>query len=70
MQNASRSGIGKSYEVLDAHFFKNESKLKTVRKRCGLTQAALANKSGVSLNTIHAYERKSKDLNKPQLRLV
>lgn len=62
--------IQKSYEVLDAHFLKSESKLKTVRKHCGLTQEALANESGVSLNTIRAYERKSKDLNKAQFDIV
>ncbi|MBS5149681.1 MAG: helix-turn-helix transcriptional regulator [Butyricicoccus pullicaecorum] len=62
--------IGKSYEVLDAHFSKSESKLKIARKRCGLTQEALANESGVSLNTIRAYERKSKDLNKAQFDIV
>lgn len=62
--------IQKSYEVLDAHFSKSESKLKTARKYCGLTQVALANKSGVSLNTIRAYERKSKDLNKAQFDIV
>lgn len=62
--------IQKSYEVMDAHFAICESKLKTVRKQCGLTQAALAEKSGVSLNTIRAYERKSKDLNKAQLDII
>lgn len=62
--------IQKSYEVLDAHSFKSESRLKTARKHCGLTQEALANKSGVSLNTIRAYERKSKDLNKAQFDIV
>lgn len=62
--------IQKSYEVLDAHFSKGESKLKTARKHCGLTQEALANESGVSLNTIRAYERKSKDLNKAQFDIV
>lgn len=62
--------IQKSYEVLDAHFSKSESKLKTARKHCGLTQEALANESGVSLNTIRAYERKSKDLNKAQFDIV
>lgn len=56
--------IQKSYEILDLHFSKSESKLKTARKHCGLTQEALANESGISLNTIRAYERKSKDLNK------
>ncbi len=58
--------IQKSYEVMDAHFTNSESKLKTARKHCGFTQEALANKSGVPLNTIRAYERKSKDLNKTQ----
>lgn len=62
--------IQKSYEVLDAHFSKNESKLKTARKHCGLTQESLANESGVSLNTIRAYERKSKDLNKAKFDIV
>lgn len=62
--------IQKSYEVLDAHFAKSESKLKIARKHCGLTQEALANTSGVSLNTIRAYERKSKDLNKAQFDIV
>lgn len=62
--------IQKSYEVMDAHFANSESKLKTARKRCGLTQEALANESGVSINTIRAYERKSKDLNKAQIDIV
>ena len=62
--------VQKSYEVMDAHFSSGESKLKTVRKHCGLTQEALANESGVSLNTIRAYERKSKDLNKAQFDIV
>ena len=62
--------IQKSYEVLDAHFTACESRLKTARKHCGLTQEALANESGVSLNTIRAYERKSKDLNKAQIDIV
>ena len=58
--------IEKSYEILDAHFEKSENKLKTARKHCGLTQEELACESGVSLNTIRAYERKSKDINKAQ----
>lgn len=62
--------IQKSYEVLERHFQTCESRLKTVRKRCGLTQEALANDSGVSLNTIRAYERKSKDLNKAQIDII
>ena len=62
--------IQKSYEVLDAHFEKRESKLKTARKHCGLTQEELSAESGVSLNTIRAYERKSKDLNKAQFDII
>lgn len=62
--------VQKSYEVIDAHFEKSESKLKKARKCCGLTQEALANESGVSLNTIRAYERKSKDLNKAGIDIV
>ena len=62
--------IQKSYDVLDAHFAKSESKQKAARKHRGLTQQALANESGVSLNTIRAYERKSKDLNKAQFDIV
>lgn len=62
--------IQKSYDILDAHFAKNESRLKFLRKQCGLTQEALAKESGVSLNTIRAYERKSKDLNKAQFDIV
>ena len=62
--------VQKSYEVLDVHFANSESKLKIARKHCGLTQEALANESGVSINTIRAYERKSKDLNEAQFDIV
>lgn len=62
--------IQKSYEILDAHFSKSESRLKIARKHCGLTQKALSIESGVPLNTIRAYERKSKDLNKAQFGIV
>lgn len=62
--------VQKSYEVFDSHFAKSESKLKIARKHCGLTQEALATESGVSLNTIRAYERKSKDLNKASIDIV
>ena len=62
--------IQKSYEILDAHFSKSESRLKIARKHCGLTQEALSIESGVPLNTIRAYERKSKDLNKAQFDTV
>ena len=35
-----------------------------------MTQDELAAESGVSVNTIKAYERKSKDLNKAQFDIV
>lgn len=62
--------INKSYEVMDEHFKQNESKLKKVRKQCGMTQEQLANESGVSINTIRAYERGSKDLSKAQFDII
>lgn len=62
--------IQKSYEVLDAHFVYSQSKLKSVRKRCGITQEELSELSGVSLNTIRAYERKAKDIGKAQANIV
>lgn len=62
--------IQKSYEVLDMHFANSESKLKNLRKKCGLTQEELSRESEVSLNTIRAYERKSKDLNKASFEII
>lgn len=62
--------INKSYEVLDEHFNCSESKLKRIRKQCGMTQDELAAESGVSANTIKAYERKSKNLNKAQFDII
>lgn len=55
---------------MDAHFAADESRLKAVRKKCGLTQDALAKASGVPVNTIRAYERKSKDLNKTKADII
>ena len=55
---------------MDAHFAAGESRLKTVRTKCGLTQEALAKESGVPVTTIRAYERKSKDLNKAQADII
>lgn len=55
-------GIGKEYNDCGRGFYCTES--------IELAQEALANESGVSLNTIRAYERKSKDLNKAQFDIV
>lgn len=62
--------IEKCYEVLEVHFLDSKSKLKKVRNLCGITQEKLSRDSGVSLNTIRAYERKSKDINKAQFDIV
>lgn len=62
--------VQKVYEVLDYHFAHTESRLKSTRRRCGLTQEELAELSEVSLNTIRAYERKAKDINKAQADIV
>ena len=62
--------VQKNYEVLDLHFTNAESRLKSLRRMCGLTQEELAKEAGVSLNTIRAYERKSKDLNKAGFDIV
>lgn len=62
--------VRKAYEVLDAHFDGAECKLKATRNRCSITQEELARLSGVSLNTIRAYERKSKDINRAQTDIV
>lgn len=62
--------VRKFYEVLDTHFAQSDSKLKMIRKGCGLTQEELSGLSGVLINTIRAYERKSKDINKAQADIV
>jgi DNA-binding XRE family transcriptional regulator len=51
----------KSLETLDAWFARRPSSIKLARERRGLTQEELAQESGVSVNTIRAYERKAKD---------
>ena len=62
--------VQKSYEVLDYRFSLAESRLKSIRRRRNLTQEELADASGVSVNTIRAYERKAKDINKGQVDIV
>jgi len=62
--------IEKCCDVLDSRLNRSESPLKRIRTMCGLTQQALAAESGVSLNTIRAYERKSKDLARAQSDIV
>ncbi len=59
--------ITKVYDVIDGHFRSRPGNLQTIRRLCGLTQAELAEKSGISLHTICAYERGGKDINKAQI---
>lgn len=40
------------------------------RKQCGYTQESLAKESDVSLNTIRAYERRSKNFNKAGIDII
>lgn len=58
--------IHKFYDIMDEKLVHNLNKFKRIREGCGLTQEELAKRSGVSINTIRAYERKSKDINKAQ----
>lgn len=62
--------VQKALEVMDAHMNQSENRLKKVRRQCGLTQEELSERSGVSLNTIRAYERKAKDIRKAQVDIV
>ncbi|MCD8005791.1 MAG: helix-turn-helix domain-containing protein [Oscillospiraceae bacterium] len=64
------AAIEKSYEVLDKHFKAGGSRLKSLRTRSGMTQKALSEASGVSINTIRAYEQKTKDISRAQTDIV
>ena len=54
------------FDKLDAKFDKEESRLKRIRRGCGMTQEELSDLSTVPLSTIRAYERKAKDIKKAQ----
>ena len=43
------------------------NRLKFMREMSGMSQSALAEKSGVSLRLIQAYEQNYKDINKAQV---
>ena len=64
------AAVEKSYEVLDAHFESERSSLKIIRERSGMTQKELSEASGVSVNTIRAYEQRSKDITKAKSDIV
>ena len=54
--------------VIEKSFARTSSptRLKTLRAAAGLTQAALASSSGVSLRSIQQYEQRKKDINHAQ----
>ena len=60
----------KAYEVMDAHFSQSMCALKAARRRAGLTQEELSERSGVSLSALRAYERRGKDLSRAQAETV
>lgn len=51
-------------EFISANAKKRATRLKSIRKASGLTQKALAERSGVSLRMIQLYEQRNKDINK------
>ena len=62
--------IQKSYEVMDVHFSQRMCTLKAARRRAGLTQEELSERSGVSLSALRAYECRGKDLDRAQTETV
>ena len=54
------------FDRLDEKFVSEESRLKRIRRGCGMTQEELSDLSTVPLSTIRAYERKAKDIKKAQ----
>ena len=46
------------------------TRLRVIRKNCGITQNELARQSGVSLRSIQMYEQRNKDINKAQMETV
>lgn len=58
--------IGKFVEIVDARMkeYYSETNLKYIRSIYNLTQAELAEQSGVSLRSIQMYEQRNKNINK------
>jgi len=60
-----------SYEVFERRFeAEKKTALNRMRKMRNFTQEELAEVSGVSINTIRAYERRSKDIGKAQVDIL
>ena len=47
-----------------------DTRLKDLRTKCGLSQSALAKKSGVPIRTIQQYEQRQKDINKARFEYI
>ena len=58
--------ITKVFDVFDSYYKPRTLSLKECRKNMGLTQAALAERSGVSLRMIRAYEQGTQDLERAE----
>lgn len=59
-----------AYDVFDKRFSEQKTTLNHMRRMRNFTQEELAEISGVSVNTIRAYERKSKDIGKAQVDIL
>lgn len=60
----------KTIEIIEKRSMLNPTKLKLKRENLDMSQADLAEKSGVSKRTIQAYEQRDKDINKASVEIV
>ena len=59
-----------AYEIIDKARSAAHNVLKSLRKNAGFTQQELAERSGVSLRMIRAYEQGAQDLGKAEARTL
>lgn len=60
----------KTVEIIGKRALNKPAKLKSRRENIALSQADLAEKSGVSKRTIQAYEQREKDINKASVEIA
>lgn len=60
----------KTIEIIEKRYLLKPTKLKLKRENLDMSQADLAEKSGVSKRTIQAYEQRDKDINKASVEIV
>ena len=58
--------IRKVCDVMDERSAGRRTGLGVIRKLCGLSQRELSERSGMSINTLRAYEQKVKNINRAQ----